>query len=133
AVMRHLGTGRAEPELPRGPVQQRPEHTRRVGARQAQPLDRAVRRDQAALLAVGQEGIVRNGRKSAHRPVTLRRQQAGQPRWAVPTGASHDQPNVIGWRPATSPRLGELLSYPPGDATWRQCTSGWITDDKSPG
>ena len=76
AVMRHLGTGWTEPELPRGPVQQRPEHTRRVGPGQAQPLDRAVRRDQAALLAVGQEGIVRNERKSAHRPVTLRRQRS---------------------------------------------------------
>jgi len=119
--MRRLGTGGTEPELSRGSVQQRPEHARRVGAGRAQPLDRAVRRDQAALLAVGQEGIVRNGRKCAHGPITLRRQQAGQLRWAVPTGAFHDQPNVIGGRPAMSPRPREMLLDPPGDATWRRC------------
>jgi hypothetical protein len=60
ALLRHHIPGRTKPELSGGPVKQRPEDARRVGAGQARPLDGAVRSDQAALLAVGQESIVRN-------------------------------------------------------------------------
>src|SRR5262249_7484498 len=42
------------------------DHAGRVGPRQAQPLDGPVRRDQAALLAIRQQRVVGNGRKSAH-------------------------------------------------------------------
>jgi hypothetical protein len=67
AVLGHLDIAGTEPERASGPVQQRPEHTRGVGAWQAQPLDRPVRRHQAALLAIGQESIVGDRRKHAHR------------------------------------------------------------------
>ena len=66
AMLGHVGVAGAEPERARGPVQQRTEHTRRVGAGQAQPFERAVRRNQAALLAIGQESVIGNGRKRAH-------------------------------------------------------------------
>jgi hypothetical protein len=45
ALLRDLGVGRAEPERPGGPVEQRPEHARGIGPRQAQPLHGAVRRN----------------------------------------------------------------------------------------
>ena len=67
ALLRHLGVARAEPEQARRPVQERTEHARRVGTRQAQPLDRPVRGDQAALLAIGKQPVLGNGRKCAHR------------------------------------------------------------------
>jgi len=52
------GCCRTEPEEAGGPVKECPEDARGVGARQAQPLDRPVGRDQAALLAVRQESVV---------------------------------------------------------------------------
>jgi hypothetical protein len=67
AMLWHLGVARTDPEGASGTVQQRPEHARRVGARQAQPLDGAVGRYQAALLTVGQEPVLGNRRKRAHR------------------------------------------------------------------
>ena len=75
AMLRHLGIAGAEPEGASAPVQQRPEHARGVRAWQAQPLDGAVWRNQAALLAVGQEPILGNGRKRARlspRPLVLK-------------------------------------------------------------
>ncbi len=65
-VLRDVGVARAEPERTSGPVQQRREHTRRVGAWQAQPLDRPVRCDQAILLTIRQQSVLGNGRKHAH-------------------------------------------------------------------
>ena len=53
-------------------VQERPEHTRGIGSGQAQPFDRPVRRDQAALLAIRQESIISNRRERAHRYLTSR-------------------------------------------------------------
>jgi hypothetical protein len=50
ALLRDLGVRGAEPERPGGPVEQRPEHARGIRPRQAQPLDGAVWRNQAALL-----------------------------------------------------------------------------------
>ena len=67
ALLRHLRGGGAEPEVTGAPVQQRPEHARGVRAGQAQPLDGAVGRDQATLLAIGQQPVLGNRRKRAHR------------------------------------------------------------------
>ena len=68
---RSAGSFRLAPygvDVPAGrPVQQRPEHARGVRPGQAQPLDRPVRGDQAALLAVGQQPVRGYGRKCAHR------------------------------------------------------------------
>ena len=80
AVLRRVGVAETEPERVGRPVQQRPEHTRRIRARQAQPLDRPVRRDQAALLTIGQEPVIGNPRRGQITPLggylaaTLRRE-----------------------------------------------------------
>jgi hypothetical protein len=54
---------RAYAEAPRLPVEQAAEHARRVEARHAQPVDRAVGRHERAGVAVRQEGVVRDRRK----------------------------------------------------------------------
>ncbi len=72
ALIRHLLVRRAEPELAGSPVQQRPEHTRRVRAGKAQPLNRAVGRDQAALLAIREERVVLDRRKLSHNYASAR-------------------------------------------------------------
>ena len=60
------GAGRPESKLARRPVEQRPEDAGRVRPGKAEPLDRAVRRHQTAVLAVGQEAVVGDRRKCAH-------------------------------------------------------------------
>lgn len=47
-----------EPEVARTAVEDRPEHAGGVGARHAHPLDRPCRRDEAGVLAVGEERVV---------------------------------------------------------------------------
>ena len=68
---------RPEPEVAGLPVEQRAEHAGRVEARDAQPADPPVRRDQRAGVAVGQERVVgdrreRRGRGRALRPLVSR-------------------------------------------------------------
>ena len=68
---------RPEPEVAGLPVEQRAEHAGRVEARDAQPADPPVRRDQRAGVAVGQERVVgdrreRRGRGRALRPLASR-------------------------------------------------------------
>ena len=61
-------------------VEQRAEHARRVGPREAQPLDRPVGRDQRADLAVGQERVVGDRRKSRHVHLSVARlRRTGSP------------------------------------------------------
>ncbi len=55
---RHLDARRGEPEVAGVAVQQRAEHAGRVHARQAEPLDAAVGRDERGGLAVGEEAVV---------------------------------------------------------------------------
>ena len=64
AVVGDGDVGGPEPERPGRTVEQRAEHAGRVGTGQAQPLDASVRRDQAAVLAVGEEGVVGDGGKA---------------------------------------------------------------------
>ena len=66
-VLRNLGIAGTEPEQTSRPVQKRREHTRGIRAGQAQPLDRPIGRDQAALLTIRQQPILGNRRKIAHR------------------------------------------------------------------
>ena len=54
---------RAQPEVAGAAVQDGAEHAGGVGARDAQPFHRAGRRDQAGVLAVGQERVVGDRRK----------------------------------------------------------------------
>jgi hypothetical protein len=54
---------RSEPEVARLAVEQGAEHAGRVEARDAEPIDRSVGRDQGTGVAVGQERIVRNRRE----------------------------------------------------------------------
>ncbi len=49
---------RPDPERSRLAVEQRPEHARRVEPRDAQPIDRAVHRDECARVTVRQERVV---------------------------------------------------------------------------
>ena len=61
----HVHIGRGQPKRPRVPIQHRPEHARRVKARQAQPLHVRVGRHQRTGLAIRQEAVLRNRRKRA--------------------------------------------------------------------
>ena len=68
---------RTQPEAAGLPVEQAPEHARRVEARNAQPVDRPVGRDQRSGVAVRQEGVIRDRRERrrpcrALRPVVRR-------------------------------------------------------------
>ena len=62
---------RAQPEVPGAAIQDGPEHAGRIGPGHAQPFHRSTRGDQAAVLAVGEEGVVGDGRKGV--PQTARR------------------------------------------------------------
>ncbi len=54
---------RREAEEARLAVEQVPEDTRCIEGREAQPVDRPVRRDERARMAVGQECVIRDRRK----------------------------------------------------------------------
>ncbi len=71
AVMRNDGVRRSEAERTGRAVEQRPEHTRRVGTGQAEPFHGSVGRDQTAVLAIRKEGILGDRRKRAHDRVLL--------------------------------------------------------------
>ena len=74
--------------MPNGPsrnvarlaVEQRAEHARRVEARDAQPVDDAVGRDQRAGVAVGEERVVGDRRERRRRRGALRLRRRGGPR-----------------------------------------------------
>ena len=53
----------AEPEVPGAAIQDGPEHAWRIGPWHAQPFHRSTRGDQAGVLAVGEKGVVGDGRK----------------------------------------------------------------------
>jgi hypothetical protein len=63
---------RTEPERPGLPVEQAAEHARRVEGGDAEPVDRAVGRDQRARVAVGQEAVLGDRRERRRRGRTLR-------------------------------------------------------------
>ena len=71
AMLGHICVAGTEPEQAGGTVEERAEDTRGIGSRQAQPLHRPVRRDQAALLAIRQEPVIGNRREQAHRRRTF--------------------------------------------------------------
>jgi len=62
-VARHLGPVGAEADAPGGAIEQGTKDAGRVGSGEAQPLDRPVGRDEAAVLAVRQEGVIGDGRE----------------------------------------------------------------------
>ncbi len=75
---------RSKPEKARFAVEQAAEHARRVEARDAEPFDRPVRRQQRAGVTVGEKGVVRDRRK---------RRQSGHARTSGVCGgggAAHD-------------------------------------------
>ena len=63
AARRHVDAVGRDPERSGAAVEQRAEDARAVEARQAQPLDRAVRRDQRAGVAVREERVVGDRRE----------------------------------------------------------------------
>ena len=63
----------AEPEVPGPAIEQAAEHARRVEARDAEPVDRAVGRDERARVAVGEERVVRDRRERRRSGGALRR------------------------------------------------------------
>ena len=63
---------RAEPEEPCLPVEQAAEHARRVERGDAEPVDRAVGRDERSRVAVGEERVVGDRRKRRRRCRALR-------------------------------------------------------------
>src|SRR5919108_5141460 len=72
------------PEAPEAgaAVEQRAEDARRVEAGQAEPLDRALRGDQCAAVAVGEEPVRRDPREArlerGHAPETIWRRSGGR-------------------------------------------------------
>jgi hypothetical protein len=94
---RHVG--RPKPEAAGVAVEDRCEHARRVELRSAEPLDAAARRNQRPDLAVGEVGVLGDGRERAHRPARVRRRQATGPE-EVPSGAEVELPVVAHPRPA---------------------------------
>ena len=68
----HVGGERGEPEMTGLPVQQGAEHARGVEARDAQPADPAVRRDERARMAVREERVVGDRRERRRRRGALR-------------------------------------------------------------
>ena len=62
----------AEPEAAGLPVEQAPEDARRVEPRRAEPVDRAVRRDERTRMAVGEEGVLGDRGKRRRRRRALR-------------------------------------------------------------
>ena len=83
---RHVDAERTEPERAGLPVQQAAEDARRVEPRDAQPVDRAVRRDEGSRVTVGQERVVGDRRERRRH----RRALCGRVRWRRPrlTGSS---------------------------------------------
>ncbi len=71
-LRRHVDAERTEPERSRLPVQQAAEDARRVEPRDAQPVDRAVRRDQGSRVTVGQERVVGDRRERRRHRRALR-------------------------------------------------------------
>ena len=80
AAARHVDPERGEPERAGPAVEQRAEHARRVEPRDAEPVDRAVGRDQRAGVAVRQEGVVgdRSERRGRGGALRHRRHRAGR-------------------------------------------------------
>ena len=76
---RHVDPERAEPERARATIEQRPEHAWRVEPRDAQPVDRAVGRDQRAGVAIRQERVVGDRRERRRRRGALRHRRDGAP------------------------------------------------------
>ena len=72
ARRRHRNAVRPEPEMPGATVQDRPEHAGGVRPRHAEPLDRARRRDQAGVLAVGEERVVGDRRERVPQGIARR-------------------------------------------------------------
>ena len=72
AVRGRVGAERPEPEIAGLAVEQRAEHGRRVEARDAEPADTAVRRDERARVAVRDERVVGDRGKRRRRGGALR-------------------------------------------------------------
>ena len=107
---RHRDTVGAEPEMARAAVQDGAEHAGRVGPRDAQPLDRTGRRDQAGGLAVGQERVVGDRRKGVPQRSARRVRDRGRhgqrrgPRGLVGLFiVLQDHADIIDSRPARRP------------------------------
>ena len=111
-----------EPEVARLTVEQGAEHAGRVEAREAQPVDRAVGRDQGAGVAVGQERVVGDGRERRRRRGALgQSRRPSRDPGAVPAAVLRRQP--IGLRRPPGPRgvrvdrrwrVEQRLHDPPG-------------------
>ena len=104
---------RPEPERARPAVEQRAEHARRVEARHAQPVDRAVGRHQRAGVAVRQEarsrrsaGTARAPPRSARRGLAARRRSAvGGALMTPPTGRASRRSGRRARPPPAGPQL----------------------------
>src|SRR6202165_2895012 len=101
AAGRHLYAGGPESEAARGAVEVGREHTWAVRPRQAHPLDPAAGRDEAVDLAVGEEGVVGDGREGA------RDSRLGGPRLGVGVVQAH-RTVAVGFHRLYPPAHGRL-------------------------
>ena len=109
AVMGDRSVGGPEPERPGRTVEQGAEHAGRVGTGEAEPFDGSVRRDQAAVLAVGEKGVVGDRGKVAHglRILARRWQSADGPLHRISAGhGGYRSPVGAAGDPASSSSLG---------------------------
>ena len=103
AAGRHVDAVGSEPERAGAAVEQRAEHARAVEARQAQPLDRAVGRDQRAGVAVREEGVVGDRRERRLAPGGAARRcrrplaRAGRARWRRGLRRAGPGGSIAGW------------------------------------
>ena len=115
---RHLDVGRPEPEPAGVAVEDRPEHARRVEARQAEPLDVAVRRHERAGLAVRQEAVLGDRRERAGRdapvgrPLRHRRAAAAGSSSAITLPSTSDPGARGSGGPAKTRSTASALSSP---------------------
>ena len=128
ARRRHVDPERPYPERPGSAVEEGAEHARGIEGRDAQPIDRAVRGDERAGVAVGQERVVgdrwerrrRRGAPRRRRRAVLRAAHRGHPR-VVPLPVSGDQgvrglrsPRTLLVRVDGRRRVQQRLHDPPG-------------------
>ena len=98
----HVDAERAEPERAGAAVEQVPERARRVEGGHAQPVDRAVRRDQRPGVAVRQERVVGDRRerrcRGAHVPASFGLHDPGpcQPPWSATSVVAVAGPQLPG-------------------------------------
>ncbi len=115
ARRRHVDSEGPEPERARLAIEQRSEHARRVEARDAEPVDRAVRSQKRARMAVREERVVgdrregRGGRRALGAVAA-----AGSSLMSPPTARASRRARQRDRPPPPGPTIPSRIRGPPG-------------------